>query len=486
MHILHALDDEKVFAKFFRGDSWSAWRVFLSVLYALPLSPAQVETYQQHTGRSAPPAKPAHEAFLICGRRSGKSFILATIAVFLATFRDWRPYLAPGERATVMVVAADRKQSRVITRYCLGLLREVPMLRALIESETQESISLRHRVTIEIHAASFRTTRGYTIVAALLDEVSFWANDEGSADPDFEILNAVRPGMATIPNALLLCASSPYARKGVLYDAYRKHYGKDGDVLVWHAGTRAMNPTVPQAVIDQAMERDPAHASAEFLAQFRSDIKSFIQLDEVERCVSIGIDARPPLSGCRYRAFVDPSGGSHDSMTLAIAHRQEQLVVIDRVIERKPPFSPASVVEQYAATLKLYRINAITGDRYGGEWPREQFRRHGISYEIAARSKSDLYVSFLPLLTSQMVELPDQPRLIQQIVGLERRTARGGRDSIDHAPNGHDDLANVVAGVCAMFANQSRYDSSLAWVCDDEELDLQRQEQLMFNRYVIT
>ena len=59
MHILHALDDEKVFAPFFRGDSWSAWRVFLSVLYALPLSPAQVETYQQHTGRSAPPAKPA-------------------------------------------------------------------------------------------------------------------------------------------------------------------------------------------------------------------------------------------------------------------------------------------------------------------------------------------------------------------------------------------------------------------------------------------
>ena len=66
------------------------------------------------------------------------------------------------------------------------------------------------------------------------------------------------------------------------------------------------------------------------------------------------------------------------------------------------------------------------GDRYAGEWPREQFRRHGIGYEVATKSKSDLYVAFLPLLTSQMVELVDQPRLIQQIVGLERRTARGG------------------------------------------------------------
>ncbi len=172
---------------------------------------------------------------------------------------------------------------------------------------------------------------------------------------------------------------------------------------------------------------------AEYLAQFRSDIESFIKLDEVERCVSVGISDRPPLIGCRYKAFVDPSGGSNDSMTLAIAHKQDKAVMLDRVIERKPPFSPASVVEEFAAILKLYHVTKIEGDRYAGEWPREQFRKAGIGYEVASKAKSDLYVAFLPLLTSQMVELVDQPRLIQQIVGLERRTARGGRDSIDHA-----------------------------------------------------
>ena len=132
------------------------------------------------------------------------------------------------------------------------------------------------------------------------------------------------------------------------------------------------------------------------------------------------------------------------------------------------------------------RVNTVTGDRYGGEWAREPFRKAGISYEVASKPKSDLYVAFLPLLTSQMVELVDQPRLIQQIVGLERRTARGGRNSIDHGPNGHDDLSNVVAGVCAMFESKSRYDFSLAWVCDDEALDLQRQEQLAFNRFILS
>jgi len=33
---------------------------------------------------------------------------------------------------------------------------------------------------------------------------------------------------------------------------------------------------------------------------------------------------------------------------------------------------------------------------------------------------------------------------------LERRTARGGRDSVDHPPNAHDDVANGAAGALLM------------------------------------
>ena len=64
-----------------------------------------------------------------------------------------------------MVIAADRRQARVIMRYVTGLLRSVPMLAQLIESETQERVDLRNRVTIEVHTASFRSTRGYAIIA---------------------------------------------------------------------------------------------------------------------------------------------------------------------------------------------------------------------------------------------------------------------------------------------------------------------------------
>jgi hypothetical protein len=89
-----------------------------------------------------------------------------------------------------------------------------------------------NRIVIEVHTASFRSTRGYTIVAALLDEIAFWESDETSANPDVEVVNAIKPGMATVPGAMLLCASSPHARQGVLWNAYRKHFGKDGDPIL--------------------------------------------------------------------------------------------------------------------------------------------------------------------------------------------------------------------------------------------------------------
>jgi hypothetical protein len=97
-------------------------------------------------------------------------------------------------------------------------------------------------------------------------------------------------------------------------------------------------------------------------------------------------------------------------------------------------------------TVKAYGCFSVTGDRYAGEWPRERFRDQDIEYQLAEHVRSDLYRDLLPLLNSGQVELLDHPRLIGQICALERRTARSGKDSIDHAPGGHDDLANAAAG----------------------------------------
>ena len=237
------------------------------------------------------------------------------------------------------------------------------------------------------------------------------------------------------------------AQRGALFDAHRKHFGKDGDpILVWQAPTRAINPSVPQRVIDAALEADPSAAAAEYLAEFRRDIESYISRDVVDAAVVPGRRELPRVEGVRYIAFVDPSGGSNDSMTLAIAHLEGQRVVLDVVRERRPPFSPDDVVNEFSALLKAYGTGVIRGDRYGGLWPRERFALHGIEYLTADKPKSDLYRDLLPVLNSSRVELLDHARLVAQLCGLERRTARGGRDSIDHPLGAHDDVANAVAG----------------------------------------
>lgn len=446
-NILHVMTE--LFGSVFRGESWSPWRAPLAALFSLSMTEEQLALYRRCTGREHPPRELAREAWWVIGRRGGKSRIAALVAVFLACFV--KHTLAPGESGVVMVIAADRKQARVVLRYVLALLRAVPMLARLIENETKEAVELSNGIAIEVHTASFRSTRGYTIIAAILDEVAYWPTED-AAEPDSEVIAALRPGMATVPDALLLAISSPYARGGELWNAYQRHYGRVGDpVQVWQADSRTMNPSLPERVIRAAYEEDEARAAAEFGAQFRRDVEMLFSPDALAAVTVKGRRELPPAAGLAYRAFVDPSGGAADSMTLAIAHGDSSgRRALDAVREKRPPFSPEAVVEEFAALLREYRVIEVVGDKYAGEWPRERFQKAGIAYRVAERTKSELYGEFLPLVTSVRVELLEDERLLRQLARLERRTARSGRDSIDHALGGHDDVANAAAGALVL------------------------------------
>jgi hypothetical protein len=298
-------------------------------------------------------------------------------------------------------------------------------------------------------------------VVALCDEAAFW-HDENSANPDSEIINALKPAMATIPMARMLIASSPYARKGVLWTDYEKHYARnDSSTLVWQADTRTMNPSVPEDFIAAAYEDDPASAGAEYGAQFRTDVEMLFSREAI-RAVTIGNRFElPPVSGVSYSAFCDPSGGSADSMTLAISHMEGDTAVLDAVREVQPPFSPENVVEDFCVLLRSYGIDTLSGDRYGGMWPREQFSKRGLSYRPSEKTASDLFLEFLPLVNAGRVQLLDHKRGTAQLTALERRTSRIGKDTIGHPPtaNAHDDVAVAIAGSAVMSAEESMFQS---------------------------
>lgn len=444
---------ETVFAAVFkRGwlrDSWKAWRAFLSALFALEMSADARETYRKHTGRDDLPGKQFRECFCIVGRRGGKSIISALVGTYLAVFRDYSDVLAPGETGVVMVLAADRNQARVIFGYIAEFFT-LPLLAPMVRATLAQSIELKSHIRIEIHTSSFRAVRGYTVVAAICDELAYWSSED-SANPDTETLNAIRPAMATIPNALLLCISSPYAKRGELWRAFRENYGKPSDVLVWKASSREMNSTLSPAVVAAAYLRDAASARAEYGGEFRDDVESFISVEVVESRIVPGTFELAPVSGLSYVGFVDPSGGSgSDSMTLAIAHERDGSGVLDLLREIQAPFSPENACSEFSDALRRYGLSEVQGDRYGGDWPREQFAKRGINYRPSEKTRSELYLALLPALMSGQVELLDNQRLVNQLVGLERRTARGGKDSVDHGSGAHDDVANAAAGALVL------------------------------------
>ncbi|MCC3245441.1 hypothetical protein LG047_08920 [Methylocystis sp. WRRC1] len=452
-----ALEDPDIFGEVLPGDSWAAWRTLLIAAMGEPLTDAERIVFAQLTGREHEPRERVDELWAIIGRRGGKTRAVAVLGAYLASLVDYKPILAPGERASLLIISASLWQAQKCHQYLAGIFSAVPALRKLVANETADTISLKNRIDIETRPASFRTIRGGTAVAIIADEVAFWRN-ENTANPDAEILSGARPSLATT-NGPLICISSPYARRGELWSAYKRDYGPEGDpsVLVAQAPSRVMNPLLSAELVDRAYARDAPAAAAEYGAEFRADIEAFINREAVEACVQFGVFERAPLHSSRYQAFVDPAGGSgKDSFTLAISHREDERCILDAVREQHPPFSPDNTVAEFAALLKAYGVHRVTGDRYAGEWPREAFRKQGITYLPSEKTRSELYIELLPLINAGRVELLDHAKLVSQLTALERRTSRVGKDSIDHPPGQHDDVANACAGALVNATSHKR------------------------------
>jgi hypothetical protein len=443
-----ALADPQLLGQALPGESWKPWRTLLIGAMGEPLHDAERELFQQLTHR-AQPTQRASTLAIVCGRRGGKSRATATLAAYLAGLVDHSDVLVRGETGVLLVVAADLKQSKIVRDYIAAAFESSPILAQLVGRQSSDMLELTNGISVECRPASYRKLRGATYVGAVCDELCFWYSDDTYVNVDAEVLGALKPGLVTTRGPLIM-ASSAYARAGALYETWKEYFGQDnGDTLVAYGTSRDFNPSLSQAEIDRALAEDRARNEAEYLSKWRSDIERFISLQVVEGCVGDFCEILPARD-TSYRCFVDPASGSgEDSFTLSVAHKQNDQIIIDCVREIRPPFSPTAAVEYLVHTVKSYRCRQVMGDHYAGEFPRELFKKHGIDYEVCKTPKSDLFRDLLPLLNSGAIALPRNDRLVAQIVALERRVTRAGKDSITHPDRGHDDVANCVAGVAA-------------------------------------
>ncbi len=157
-----------------------------------------------------------------------------------------------------------------------------------------------------------------------------------------------------------------------------------------------------------------------------------------------------------YAGGCDPSGGGNDEFAWSVAHwdGDRDSVIVDLVAARgrrgRLPLDLEAAVTDCVADLKTYGLREVVGDRYAGAWVVEAFRKHGIVYRHVERSKSELYLDLLPLITAGRVELPPDRELGRQAKLLVRKRGAQGKDVIDHAEGARDDRIN--AAVLAIHA----------------------------------
>jgi hypothetical protein len=449
--IIEAIESPSFFGPAFKDPkTWRNWMVLLKAIYALPLTDEEKDIFHQCTGRQTVLKDGYRELYCVAGRHSGKTRTMATLATYEALWGNWDQYLAKGERAYIFLFAVDRLQAGVAFNYVRGFLESFP---DEIEKITTDEIALKNRVTIMVKTSNFASSRGFSTAACFLDELAFYPTEQ-YASPAEELITALLPSL--LPNGFIIGASSPYARFGYLWDAYEMYYGQDEeDILIWKAGTRFLNPTFHEGTFARLFKSKlrRAHMETEMNAEFRFDIEAFLPDSLIK-----GVMTRQPTlpeSGRAYFAFLDPSGGRVDSMTLGIAHvEEEDGIVLDRLEEFTPPFSPEEVVAHFSGLMKSYGISRCTSDRFGGTWIEEPFRKQGIVIEMAELTASEIYLEFQVLVSMNKVKLLDHEKLYLQLRALERRARSGGRDQVTHPEGGHDDCANAAAGVCVLIRRQ--------------------------------
>lgn len=451
-----ALEDPELLGHVMSAGSFRAQKILSIAAMGEALTDDERQVFTKFTGRAHEPLRRVAEFAMVSGRRTAKTLTCAMLGTYLGTCVDYGDVLVKGETGIVLILAQSQRVATKILDFIEENIASSPVLRQHFIRRTQDTIELTGAINIEVRPASMTKLRGPTYVAIIADELAFWYIEDFYKDPDIEVLSAARHGMLTTHGPLIM-ASSPYAKRGVLWTTYKKHFGPNGSptVLVSQGTTADLNPTLSQAELDAELERDPVRNKAELLGMFRVDVADYMPLETVEARVGDYAELAPSTA-FTYRMGVDHAGGTgEDSFAVAISHRDADIVVVDLCREWRPPFSATDVMAEVAGIARRYRVSRIVGDKYAGGIPPDIFRKLGLVFDATKQPASDYYHDMAPLLTSSRLILPRFARLISQLAGLECSTGRSGKDTISHPPGGHDDVANACAiAVSLAFAGQ--------------------------------
>ena len=445
-----------------------AQQSFLKANYGLALNSEEREIYQRATGRSECVLAEQNESTLVAGRRSGKtSKIAAPIALYEA-FRDH--HLARGDRGYVMLIAPAKYQAKIAMRFIRAYLKSSPLLKRYVVREKSDELELSNGVVIACYPCSHIAVRGVSIVCAICDELAFWRHEETAANPEEEVLAALRPAMATFPTAKLIKISTPYRKEGILWREFQQR--DELDHLVWQMPSSEMNPTLRPSFFEKERKRDEEKFRREFLGEFTDQVNAWVVLDVLEPCIVSGRTELPRVENADYVVAVDPAF-KHNDFALAVLHKTaDGPVVVDHMARwagtKKAPLGFEWVCENIARIVNQYGIREVLGDQYCAPIIKQYFEKLGIHYReytFGEHTRADLFGNLRHLLVQHRIELLDVPELLRQLRSLEEHRMPKGNIDIRPSYSQKDDVAVAVALAAFELAGQEpKWEPWVRWI----------------------
>ncbi len=435
-----------------------AQETLLRAIYGLPLvDDEQLGIYRRATGRGEYFYTPQvfRDASVLSGRRGGKTTkICGNLAVYEACIASHPVPI--GERAAVVVIAPVEKQARITFGIIRSKIERSPTLASLIVNiragQTESEIQLSNSIDIVVSAVNSKHVRGAAYVCAILEEAAFFRDSETGTYNLGEIINAIRPGMLTLPDAKMIRVSSPWAKFGPMWDDFHLRHERP-DTLSWKLPSWEMNPALPADELERERKRDVDYFNREYGAEFVDAAEALIASADVDAAIRSGVREIPPNQQLKYYAAIDASGlGGRDRFAFMIGHAAAKgnsgVGLSLDCLRSWSRDSVTRVLDEVAILARSYRVHSIMCDQFAFSYLKELLRQKNIEavqLPFTVRSKTEIFVKLKTDFVQGRIQLLDNPQLRRELVFLEARRTSGGNVSIGGGKNEHDDLACALA-----------------------------------------
>jgi hypothetical protein len=433
----------------------AAQRAILRATYGLALDQAELDIFRRATGREIYEPREHNEATVIVGRRGGKT---SRIAAIIAAYEAYRDHNLPrGERAYVVLIAPVTKQAQIAFSFIRNLILGSPPLKKKVLKICKNEIDLDNGITIACYPCSQVTIRGFSVVVAVCDEIGFWRDEVTAANPAEEVLNALRPAMATFAKHKLIKISTPYRKEGALWRDYQQR--AERDYLVWQLPSAEMNPTISSDFLEKERQRDEESFRREYLAEFTDHITGWIGAETLQQCVIESCTERPRVNDAIYAAASDPAF-KRDDFAFAVAHRSSDgTIILDHTATWTGTGESLGyewVCREIARILRRFELNTLVGDQHCAAIIQQEFLRLGVvSKEVTfgTGTRLDIFGNLKHLLIQRKIQLRNEPDLLRQLRGLEEHKTPRGNIDILPSYGTKDDLAVAVALAAFQLSN---------------------------------